>query len=112
MKVVLLKDVKGLGEIGKVLEVARGYARNYLLPRKLAKFASSWELAEIRTKEAKTEKQSQKAKNLSKTLAAELSGQAFEFVLPADSAGHLYAGLKESEIFAKIREQATAQLKQ
>ena len=41
MKVLLLKDVKGSGKAGQIIDVADGYANNYLIPNKLAKFASN-----------------------------------------------------------------------
>ena len=48
MNVILLKDVEKLGLKGDVVNVARGYARNYLLPRKLAEVATDGRIAEVK----------------------------------------------------------------
>ena len=52
MNVILLKDVEKLGLKGDVVNVARGYARNYLLPRKLAEVATDGRIAEVKRIEA------------------------------------------------------------
>ena len=51
MKVVLLQDVKGTGKKDDIVNVSDGYARNFLLPRKLAKEASAGAISEIATKQ-------------------------------------------------------------
>ncbi len=48
MEIILLQDIEGLGEKGDVANVARGYARNYLLPKQLAEVASSGRIDEVR----------------------------------------------------------------
>ena len=52
MKVILLQDVKSLGKKGQVLEVAEGYGRNFLLPRKLAQPATDSSVNEAKQAEA------------------------------------------------------------
>ena len=52
MEVILLKDVEKLGLKGEVVDVKRGYARNYLLPRRLAEVATPGRVAELRRIEA------------------------------------------------------------
>lgn len=49
MKVVLLADVKGVGKKGELINAAEGYARNFLLPRKLAKEANAQVMNELKT---------------------------------------------------------------
>jgi ribosomal protein L9 len=58
MKIILVKDIQGLGNGGDVVEVKNGYARNYLLPQKLAIVANNYNLTKIEalTQEAKAEK--------------------------------------------------------
>ena len=51
MEVILLQDVEDLGEKGSLANVARGYARNYLIPRKLAEPATPGKIAEFRRRE-------------------------------------------------------------
>ena len=52
MKVVLLADVKGVGKKGELINAAEGYARNFLLPRKLAKEANAQVMNELKNAEA------------------------------------------------------------
>ena len=49
MQAILLEDIKGLGEAGAVVNVARGYMRNYLEPRNLAEVATPARIAEVKT---------------------------------------------------------------
>ncbi|MEO1941877.1 MAG: 50S ribosomal protein L9 [Campylobacterales bacterium] len=53
MKIILLKDVKGLGKRGEIKEVKDGYARNFLIPRKLAKVATPEAVKELKRQQAK-----------------------------------------------------------
>ena len=51
MKVILLQDIKSVGKKGQVLDAADGYARNYLLPKKLAVIADATNMNELKTKQ-------------------------------------------------------------
>lgn len=106
MKVILKKDVRGLGRFGQVVETSDGYARNFLLPQGIAAVATAKAAEEISRVVENKESTEQKIKNEIERVAAKLRGKTFAFNLPADIKGHLYAGLKESEILAKIRESA------
>ena len=91
MKVVIIRDLKGVGRAGDIVEVPDGYGRNFLIPKSYAKFADSTTVQEISRKKAD--------EKLSKILGKiELI-----FSLPATPEGSLYSGLKESEILAKIK---------
>lgn len=103
MQVVLLKDLKGLGRAGDVANVSDGYARNFLIPQGLASVADEQAIREVQTHRHKAQMRSEAQSELSAKLAKKLRGQSLEFALPADEKGHLYAGLKESEILAKIK---------
>lgn len=75
MKVILQQDVKGIGKKGELKEVADGYARNYLLPRKLAVEATASNLkahaAQQKSKEKRAAEELAEAKQLAKKLAEE-----------------------------------------
>lgn len=62
MKIILLQDVKGLGEKGKIVEVKDGYARNYLIPKGLAKIATPSVLKEFEMMEKMRKKKEEKRK--------------------------------------------------
>jgi large subunit ribosomal protein L9 len=107
MDVILLKDVEKVGLRGEVVGVARGYARNFLLPRKLAEVATPAKVAEVERRdaqrarsEANTTEQAQKvAKLLNETLlrfdvAAGDTGTLFGSVTPTDIADELWSTQK------------------
>lgn len=102
MKVILLKDIKGLGRIGEVKETSDGYARNFLLPRRMARQATADVLKSLELEQQKLQTQKAAAAAVAAALAKKIAYKAFSFEVPADEKGHLYAGLKESEILAKI----------
>ena len=111
MKVILLKDVKSLGRIGEVREVSDGYARNFLLARKLAKVATPSTAAEFEHQQkSKAEQMTREAKIL-ETKLSQITLNPVKFALKADDKGHLYAGLKESEILSKLSQGAAPHLK-
>jgi large subunit ribosomal protein L9 len=103
MKVILIKDIKGIGKSGELLDVADGYGRNYLVP---SGFAQVWDpktYAALAQKKAIYEEKTKNDLLKSRQLVEKLAAGALEFRLKADEKGHLYAGLKEEEILAKIR---------
>ena len=61
MKVILLKDVKGTGKKGEVKEVSDGYARNFLLPKKMARLADNQAMKELKEKNKSAEIKAEKA---------------------------------------------------
>ncbi len=103
MKIILQKDVRGLGKIGGILTVANGYARNYLFPQKLAKLADAAALSELAQKAKNEELYVQKRQRDAYALAKKLLNTRLIFALPATERGHLYAGLKPGEILAKLK---------
>ena len=107
MDVILLKDVEKLGLRGEVVGVARGYARNFLLPRRLAEVATPAKVAEVERREsrrarheASTNEEAQRvAKLLSETqlrfdVAAGETGTLFGSVTPTDIADELWSSKK------------------
>jgi large subunit ribosomal protein L9 len=107
MEVVLLSDVEHVGLRGDVVSVARGYARNYLLPRQLAEEATPARVAELQKRdtlrarhEAKTAEQAQEiAETLSQTVLrfevkAGPTGSLFGSVTPTDIADELWSSKK------------------
>lgn len=74
MKIILLKEVKKLGLMGEIKEVADGYARNFLLPKKLVKIATPKIIAEIEMRARTKELRKQKVKKQENKLAHKLKG--------------------------------------
>lgn len=102
MKVVLLKQVKGLGQPGDIKEVADGYARNFLLPQNLAVLATPQAIAKAEKKaEEKEKKEEVKSKNLKK-LEKKLKGLKLEIKAKANEAGTLYKAVGAKEIIEEL----------
>lgn len=105
MKVILLKDIKGSGKKGDVIEASDGYARNFLLPKNLAKEANASNVhalnlqkeAERRKKVAETE--------AAQKLADELKGKVVKISAKAGANGRLFGAITSKEIAAQIKSQ-------
>jgi large subunit ribosomal protein L9 len=105
MKVILLQDVKKLGQKGDVVEVAAGYGRNYLLPRGLAKEATPGNLRELEAvKRQQAEKQSKELEE-ARMLAAKLSGETVSIRVKSGEKGKLFGSVTSKEIAETISAQ-------
>ena len=80
MKLILNSDVKSLGRKGDVVEVAKGYARNYLLPKKLAIVATSNNLEFAQKLQQKRQQQAQVNNELAESIIAALADNRFPFI--------------------------------
>lgn len=98
MKVILIQNVNKLGQKGDIKEVATGYARNFLIPQKLAIQATQLNLdqsdKQAKEKQAKVRKQ----KSNDQILFDKLNGIKIEIIAKANEQGHLFAGIKEKDI--------------
>lgn len=102
MKVILLSDVAKVGKKYAIIEVAPGYARNFLIARDLAEAVTrtnAKRVAELtRKREVETQKQ---AANLEKSLA-KVNGAVVTFMRKANEEGHLYAGVTKDELAMEL----------
>lgn len=105
MKVIFNVDVKGQGKKGEMKEVSDGYARNYLLPRKLAMEANADNLNAYKLKEKAKAAQIAKEKAAAQETAAKLSGIQVKIAARAGSAGKLFGSVTSKEISEALREQ-------
>ncbi len=98
MRVLLLKEVKGLGKAGDVKEVAGGYATNYLFPNKLAQPATEGSVKVAQqVKEAEVRKVERKA-NEAKTLATKLDGQSVVLKARSGEGDRLYGSITAQDV--------------
>jgi large subunit ribosomal protein L9 len=106
MKIILLKEVKGIGHAHEAIETADGYALNFLIPKKLAIPATAVALkeAELRRKQA-VERAELDTKLLTQNIAA-LAEARIVIRVRANEKGHLYDAVGESEIRKAAKEQA------
>ena len=98
MKVVLLEDVKGTGKKDDLVNVSDGYARNYLLPRKLAVVADSKVLTELKTKNEAKEHKKQQEIEAAKQLAATIDKKDIYVEAKAGSSGRLFGAITSKEV--------------
>lgn len=98
MKIILVKDVKGLGKGGSVLNVKNGYARNYLLPQKLAIVANKYNLTKVETLTSEAEVERVALDNKLKALALKTEGTEITFIRKADENDHLFGSVSEKDI--------------
>ncbi|MBD3679442.1 MAG: 50S ribosomal protein L9 [Rhodobacteraceae bacterium] len=93
MDVILLERVAKLGQMGEVVSVKEGYARNYLLPQKKALRASEANLKAFEDQKAQLEANNLETKKEAETLAAKLDGQKFIVIRSASDSGSLYGSV-------------------
>lgn len=97
MKVILIKDVKGLGKAGEVKEVKNGYGFNYLLPEGLADLATEGALKQAKRFIAKRQQETAETQEEYKKLAQSLSGKKVAIVSKAEN-GKLFGSVAGEEV--------------
>ncbi|MBI3952781.1 MAG: 50S ribosomal protein L9 [Candidatus Doudnabacteria bacterium] len=110
MKILLLKNVPGLGKAGEIKEVSDGYGRNFLMPRGLAAIATTAAVAKISKEQG--EKAEKKAREHEKhlKLKSQLEGKIFLIKGKADK-NTLFAQIRESEIASAINQKLQTEIK-
>ena len=98
MKVVLLQDVKKLGKKGDVLEVAEGYARNFLMPQKLAGQATKDTLNQLQQQKTATADRQKRQTEEAKLLAAQLAAIEVKIVAKAGEGGRLFGAITTKDV--------------
>jgi large subunit ribosomal protein L9 len=102
MEVILLQDVEKLGLRGEVVDVARGYARNYLLPRRLAENATPARVAELRRVDAERAKHEARTAEQAQEIAELLGKTVLRFEVKAGPTGSLFGSVTPSDIADEI----------
>ena len=103
MKLILTADVAELGSRGDVVDVADGYARNYLLPRKKAVTASEGMLAQAESIRAARLEQEQRAKEAAENIATQLVGTRVVIAAKAGDEGQLYGSVPVGDVVEGIQ---------
>jgi large subunit ribosomal protein L9 len=102
MQVILRQDVEKVGLRGEVVDVARGYARNYLLPRKLAEPATPARVAEIQKRVDQRARQEASTFEQAKELAATLEATVLRFEVKAGPTGSLFGSVTPTDLTDEI----------
>ena len=103
MKVILLQDVDNLGKAGDLKDVADGYARNYLLPRRLAAGATPTLLANHQQRIVAEKRKQEKLVETNKQQAERLGNVTLTFKARAGRQGRLYGSITSQDIAAGLR---------
>ena len=105
MKVILLQDVKGSGKKDQIIEVSDGYARNFLLPRKLAREATNEALNAVDTAQRAAKHREEVKLQEAEQKARELKGKVVKVRVRAGENGKLYGSVTNEQIADALREQ-------
>lgn len=105
MKVILLKQVKGLGDVGDIKEVKNGYAGNFLLPNNLAEIANAQTIAKAKKQIIKKSNIVKKALNSDKKIAEKIKGLKLKIKVKTNEQGKLYAAIDSKAIAKELRKQ-------
>ena len=101
---ILLQDVEELGERGTVIDVSKGYLRNYLIPRKLAQPATRGAIETIRQRQAAAEKAARQAVEQAQENVNLLNRTVLTIPQQAGADGRLFGSVTASDVVAAIRE--------
>ena len=104
VKVVLMQDVPKLGNKFQVVEVSDGYARNYLIPRRLAQPATPALLRDLEKRRQLDQQRAQRALQRAQDLAQRLAAITLDIPVPAGEGGRLYHAVSAQEIVAHLNE--------
>ena len=102
MQVILLEDVDKLGLRGEVVDVARGYARNYLLPRKLAATATAGALHDLQRRDELRARQEARTHEEARDIAARLEQTVLRFDVKAGPTGSLFGSVTATDIADRL----------
>jgi large subunit ribosomal protein L9 len=107
MDVILLERIRNLGDLGEMVSVKAGYARNYLLPYKKAVVANEKNKAEFEARRAELEKAQADALAAAQARADKLNGQSFTIKVKASEEGKLFGSIGPREIAEAVSASGT-----
>lgn len=105
MKVILLQDEKKLGKKGDIVEVSEGYARNYILPKKIGAEASAKNMNDLKLKKANDEKVAKEQLDAAKAMAEDLEGRQVIVKIKAGEGGKTFGSVSSKEIAEAFKTQ-------
>ncbi|MFW5788082.1 MAG: 50S ribosomal protein L9 [Bacillota bacterium] len=104
MEIILIEDVDNLGSEGDIVEVADGYARNYLIPRQMAVRATEGRKKQIKQQLKKKHKKEKKNVKEAEKIAEKLEDKKFTFPVKAGEQGRLFGSVTTMDIEEKVNE--------
>ena len=104
MKVILLENVRKIGSIGEIIEVKRGFARNFLISKKKALFASNDNIKEVEKIKQELNKKDQDKKKDAKLIHEKINNKVYEIKKLSTENNELYGSVKPTEISRVLQE--------
>ena len=111
MKVILLESIKRIGSIGEVIEVKRGFARNYLIANKKALYASKENIKEVEKIKIDLSKKDNDKKKEATQIAQQINGKQYSIKKLSTENKELYGSVKPTEIAKLIQDQNNIEIK-
>ena len=105
MKVILLQDIKGTGKKDQILEISDGYARNYLLPRKMAKEATAEAVNALEKSKGADRHREEVRRQEAEVRARELKGKVIQLEVKGGENGKLFGSVTTDQIAAALKAQ-------
>ncbi|MBD5520149.1 MAG: 50S ribosomal protein L9 [Lachnospiraceae bacterium] len=110
MKIILLQDVKSLGKQGEIVDVSDGYARNFILPKKVGLEANSKNLNDLKLQKANEEKRAQELLEEAKELAKVLETKEVVVKMKSGEGGKTFGSISSKEIAVEAKKQCDLEL--
>ena len=111
MKVILLENVKRIGSIGEVIDVKRGFARNYLIANKKALYASKENIKEVEKIKTDLSKKDNEKKQEASQIAEQINGTEYSVKKLSTENNELYGSVKPTEIAKLIQDENNIEIK-
>ena len=111
MKVILLENVKRIGSIGEVIDVKRGFARNFLIANKKALYASKENIKEVEKIKAELSKKDNEKKKEASQIAEKINGKEYSVKKLSTENNELYGSVKPTELSKLIQEENKIDIK-
>lgn len=105
MKIILLQDEKKLGKKGDIIEASEGYARNYILPKKIGVEANAKNMNDLKLQKANDDKIAKEQLEAAKALAAELENKQIVVKIKAGEGGKTFGSVSSKEIVEAFKTQ-------
>ena len=105
MQVILLEDVKSLGKKGEIVNINDGYARNYVLPKKLGLEANAKNLNDLKLQKARDMKQAAEELQAAKDFAVKIEEKPVKLAIKTGEGGKTFGAVSTKEIAAAVKEQ-------
>ena len=111
MKVILLENLRSIGSIGDVIDVKRGFARNYLISKKKALYASNENIKEVEKIKTNLAKKDLEKKKIAKEISEKINNKKYSIKKLSTENNELYGSVKPTEIAKLIQEENNIDIK-